>query len=189
MKKLVKHTKEFLEYILFLVFLNIIKLLGINIASDLCGAIAKHIGPRLRTNKIIINNIKYVYNNLSTEQINELGKEIWNNFGRYIGEFPFVSEETSRIKIENIEIIRDLQKKNTPFIVFSGHFANWDFILPAVLKEIEHTSVVYRKINNRFIDKFVMKKRAEQGTQLICKGPEGIKDLIKTIKTQSFYRF
>ncbi len=185
MKKSIKHIKEVAEYAVFLVFLNIIKLLRIDTASNICAAAAKYIGPKLRTNRIIRNNLKYVYPNITDEKIDALQKEIWDNFGRYIGEFPYVNRQTSRVEIENIEVIEELQKKNIPFIAFCGHFANWDFVLPTVLKEIGFASVIYRKINNKFIDKYVRSKRASLGAQLICKGPKGAKDLIKAIKERN----
>lgn len=184
MKKYLKTISEFITYIIFLAFIFLMKLIGIDASSKFCGFLLKKIGKLTRTGNIVRNNLKYT--GYSSEQIKFLEEKIWENFGRYIGEFPFISqkflEKSQRIEIVGEKNILDLRKDGKKFMIFSGHFANWDFVLFDILKITGESGVVYRKINNRFIDQYVRNKRSFLGVKMIRKGPSGAKDLIKLVK-------
>jgi len=174
-------------YVLFLAFVGFMRLLGIKRASNFCSKIFRVFGPLVKTNKIIKNNLKYIYRDISDTEILAIQDQVWDNFGRYVGEFAFMDEKyikqnLAMIDIEGQENIQDLTDNKTPFIIFSGHFSNWDFGLFAFQTLVEDVSVIYRKINNEFIDKYVRDKRGTLGAHLIRKGKEGVRDLIKSIK-------
>lgn len=174
-------------YVLFLAFVGFMRLLGIKRASNFCSRLFVFLGRYLTANKIIKNNLKYIYPSITDSEIQTLQDQVWDNFGRYVGEFAFMDEKyikqnLAMIDIEGQENIQDLTDNKTPFIIFSGHFSNWDFGLFAFQTLVEDVSVVYRKINNEFIDKYVRDKRGTLGAHLIKKGKDGVRDLIKSIK-------
>ena len=182
-----KIFSEFIIYCFFLTFIFIMRRVGIKNASNFCGCLCSLIGPLIKTNKTVRNNLKHVYQDISEEKINTLQKEIWKNFGRYIGEFAFIDEKfiennMSSIEIEIHENTQKIIDQKTPVIMFGAHIANWDIALFGVLKYFDNLAVIYRKINNRFIDQYVRGKRAIKDTRLICKGSYGVKDLVRSIK-------
>lgn len=178
--------KEIIEYCLFILFVNIMRLLGIDRASNLGSFIFRRIGPYTQKGWVVRNNLKYIYEDISDEKVRVLENMIWDNFGRYIGEFAFLDanflENSGRVEIRGLEILKKLQKEGKPFIAFSGHFANWDFMLYEVLKNTSEVGVVYRKINNRFINDYVLKQRSYKGVTMISKGPSSMKHILKAVK-------
>lgn len=179
--------KELIVYSFFRFFIFIMRFVGIKNASNFCAKFFAIIGPWVKTNKVVRNNLHYIYKNISEARVNELQKAIWSNFGRYVGEFAFIDEQfleenKSYIKIEIDEETQKIFDQKTPIMIFSGHMANWDIALFGVSELIENIAVIYRKINNKYIDNYVRKRRAINNARLISKGSDGVKDLVKSIR-------
>lgn len=178
--------KEVIEYCVFIFSIIIMRLMGIDRASNLCSCIFRFMGPYTKKGFVVRNNLKFIYEDISDKKVKILEKKIWDNFGRYIGEFAFLDakflENSARVEIRGLEILKKLQKEGKSFIAFSGHFANWDFMLYEVLKNTGEVGVVYRKINNRFINEYVLRQRSYKGATMINKGPSGMKYILEAVK-------
>ncbi|MBL6933757.1 MAG: lauroyl acyltransferase, partial [Rhodospirillales bacterium] len=117
------------------VFFALIKLLPISWASSLGGWIGREIGPGLGISRRARRNLAIAFPEKSSEEIERLVLEMWDNLGRTVMEYPLLG----RIKVkganphvevigaENIDLIRDDDKAG---IFFSGHIANWE--IPAI---------------------------------------------------------
>ena len=186
MKKSLKKIRHLLEYYVFLLIVKIIGLFGIDRAANICSNIARFIGPLLHVNAVAKRNLKKVFgNDINHENI---VSELWSNFGRFIGEFPYInnmSEEEieQRVKFEGLENLVEFQKSKQPFLLFTGHFANWDIALRRINALYPKFGIVYRKSNNPYIDKVINHTRSNENINLIPKGPYGAKSLIKSIKS------
>lgn len=186
MRKFWKKIKHFIEFILFLILCKGLKLLGIDYSASICSKIARIIGPFLPVTKNARENI-----------INAFGKEeakeaiingLWDNFGRFIGEFPFINslsekEINKRVQLIGLEHVKEFQESNIPFLLFTGHFANWDLVLRVIQKVYPKFGVVYRHANNPYINNSINSSRKKSSVHLIAKGVKGAKDLIKSIKS------
>lgn len=186
MRKLSKKFRYLLEYFVFLALLKILRLLSIDNSASICSAIARRVGPLLGVTKIARNNLRSALGNDIDEE--RLIDALWDNFGRFIGEFPHSidlgkDEVTKRIKIEGLEHIREFQQTGRPFIVCTGHFANWDLLLLAIEKIYPKFGIVYRKANNPYVDKVILDARTKDNIHLIAKGRGGAKDLVKSFKS------
>ncbi|MDX2050715.1 MAG: hypothetical protein SFT93_06080 [Rickettsiaceae bacterium] len=186
MQNLREKIKDFTIYLIFLAFVNFMRLLGIDKASYLAASIMRIFGPWTKAGQIVRNNLRYVYTNITKEELKLLEQEIWDNFGRYLGEFAYLDEKyqksENRVYISGIEIIDELKSKGKNFILFSGHFANWDYVLRDALKIVGECGVVYRKVNNKYIDKYLHKRRSVNGAHLIQKGPDSGLKIARLIK-------
>lgn len=185
MRKFLKKIKHLLEYVIFLVIINIIKLFGIDRASKICSIIARKIGPLLPVSKIARKNLQSIFGQNSN--YNKIIDELWDNFGRFIGEFPYTNsmseaEVEKRIELVGTENLVKFNQLNQPFLLFTGHFANWDFALRIIDKLYPKFGIVYRKANNPYVNKIINHYRQTNHIQLIAKGPHGAKDLLKSIK-------
>jgi KDO2-lipid IV(A) lauroyltransferase len=186
MKKFLKKIRHLLEYYIFLVMIKVIGLFGIDRAATLCANIARRVGPLLRVNLIAKRNLQNVFGQ-DNDYTNIISK-LWENFGRFIGEFPYINdmseeEVAERVKFEGVENLAEFQKMQQPFLLFTGHFANWDIALRRIDTLYPKFGVVYRKSNNPYIDKIINKTRSNRNINLIPKGPYGAKSLIKSIKS------
>ena len=111
--------------------------------------------------------------------------QTWDNFGRFIGESAYVNKMSEaelehRAEIIGIENIKKLGEQ--PFLLFSGHFANWDIGLNLLHKSYPKFAVIYRKANNPYVNKLVNESRASDKLRLIPKGPDGSRALVRAIK-------
>lgn len=187
MKK--KSLMYFFEYIIFILLTNFLKLFSIDNAATLCSFVARTIGPYLEASNVARKNLKRVYKN--EIDIDKTIEGLWDNYGRYIGEFPFInsmdSEELSkRVQITGLNHIQDFQKKKQPFMLFLCHQANWDFIIRKINDIYPKFGVVYRKANNPYIDKKIFSARnKDPNITMIAKGSGGARDLVKSLKSKS----
>lgn len=182
------NLKEFIIYIIFLLYIHFFRLLGLDTASYIMGKILRLIGPYHTKSKVVIKNLKMIYPDLSKSEISKMLSSIWENFGRYLGEFPFVDKKylekiNERIKLNGFEKIQKLINEKKKILIFSSHSANWEFEMFSILKKIDDCSIIYRKINNRFIDQYIKSKRKIMDVHSIEKGLEGSKDLLKALKS------
>lgn len=139
------------------------------------GKFASFLGPLLPISGRAKKNLKKAFPDYAEEKINKILKGVFNNLGRLFGEFPHLAKLTGesffkRVEVdgrENIEIIKNTKK---PVIVFSGHFANWE-ILPKTAHELGYPlSLVYRRANNKFVDKMIMRARKNTYKEIFDKG-------------------
>lgn len=182
-----KKLKHILEYLLFILLTRTLRLLSVDNSASLCSFIAKKIGPYLRVTKTARKNLKRVYSNAT--DIEKVINDLWDNYGRYIGEFPFInvlnsSELDKRVKVIGLEKVEAFKKTNQPFILFLSHQANWDFVIRKINDIYPKFGIAYRKANNPYVDREILKEREnDQHITMIAKGPSGAKSIIKAIKS------
>jgi len=187
MKKFFHAINHYLEYICFVLLTSLLSLVSIDRSASICAALAKKIGPLTSVTKTARGNLRRVYKDLDIATEDKIIEGLWDNFGRFIGEFPHIDSLTmkeinKRVQIEGLENIKVLQDQSKPFLLFTGHFANWDFILRIAEILYPKFGIVYRKANNPFVDKLICKWRSRPNINLIAKGPTGARDLIRSIK-------
>ncbi len=187
MKNYKKQVKYFVEYIIFIALTKFLKYLSIDMAAGLCSFIARKIGPFLSVSNIARKNLQLVYGkNINIKQTID---ELWNNYGRYIGEFTHINnmsneELSKRVKIIGLENIKKLQQQKQPFLMFLGHQGNWDFVIRKINEIYPKFGIIYRKANNPYVDKCIFKERNnDKNITMIAKGNSGVKDLVRAIKS------
>ncbi|HJD55411.1 MAG TPA: lipid A biosynthesis lauroyl acyltransferase [Rickettsia endosymbiont of Pyrocoelia pectoralis] len=183
MRKFLKKIKYLTEYFIVITFLKIIGLFGIDRAAEICSFIARKIGILLAVNEIARRNIKAIFGDMF--DIEKTIEKTWDNFGRFIGEFAYVNTMDELELERRIEIIGmdNIEKLNgQPFLLFTGHFANWDVALKLIHKFYPKFNIIYRKANNPYVNRLINESRASDKLSLIPKGPDGSRALIKAIK-------
>lgn len=186
MKHYYKKIRYISEYILFELFVAFLKFIGFKNSVNFCNFLAQKIGPYLSVTKIAKRNLIKVFGD--NIDVDKTIKQIWDNFGRYIGEFPFISglsdKEISKIlTIEGFENIKHYQDSNQPFILFSAHLANWDFVPRCITSIYPKVAIIYRRANNPYVDKKILQvRKTDKNVIMIAKGHVGSKTLFKAIK-------
>jgi KDO2-lipid IV(A) lauroyltransferase len=187
MKKTLSKIIKLTQFGIFLAINNLLKLFGIDNSSYYVGKLFRKLGKYTKANGVIKRNLKYIYPDIEDAELQNLSKDIWENFGNYVGEFPYLDEEflrnnTDRINIKGLENIEHLIKNNIPFIVFSAHISNWEFVLFSVLSAIGKSAIIYRRINNEYIDEYVKAKRSILSPMMIAKGASAGRQIVKAVK-------
>ncbi|MDC0864875.1 lipid A biosynthesis lauroyl acyltransferase [Rickettsiaceae bacterium] len=188
MKK--KSLRHVFEYIIFLLLTNFLKLFSVDRSASICSFISRKIGPYLGVSDIARRNLKKIYG--KEIDIDKTIDKLWDNYGRYIGEFPFINsmneeELKERVIITGLNHIQNFQKREQPFMLFLGHQANWDFMIRRINDLYPKFGIVYRKANNPYVDQRILSERRanDPDITMIAKGPSGVKDLVRSIKSKS----
>jgi KDO2-lipid IV(A) lauroyltransferase len=165
----------------------IFKILDVDKASALGGWLGRTVGPYLGVSKIARNNIKNTFPNLSEKNLQKVILEMWDNLGRTAAEHchldkfkPYIKD--SRVEVFGIQYLEKIRKDGAPALFFSAHLANWEVTSLGASELGINVHLVYRRANNPFFDKLVMKTRDNVNKKLFPKGPEGARAIIKKIK-------
>jgi KDO2-lipid IV(A) lauroyltransferase len=155
-----------IEYAALRAALFIFKILPINTASALGGAIFQTVGPRMGVSKIARRNIAMCFPDWPQTKIEATVKAMWNNMGRVVAEYPHLEKiaTSPRITFKNEHHFEAIKNSNHAAIMVSGHLGNWELLPPALLfnQNIPMHSV-YRAPNNPFVDKMLVRLRSFGG--------------------------
>src|SRR5215469_13641078 len=115
-------------------FFGVFKLLPLDCASAVGGALARRIGPFLGVSKHAQRNISRALPELSETEIARVVAGMWDNLGRVAAEYPHllkirVFEPGGRVKTHGFEHVDRAVAAGRRMIVFSGHIANWEIAM------------------------------------------------------------
>ena len=182
-----KLIRYFFEYIFIIILFGLMRLLGYKIASEIGCFLGKTFGPLFRPKKIIENNLIKFDNSLTPENIKHISKKMWENYGRILAEYPFISsfrkgDLDKYIKIENKEKLDEI-KKGQPVVFVSAHFSNFELMAMAIEKAGVSLSAIYRPLNNRMVNSIMepLRKKYICKNQ-IKKGINGVRESLKFFK-------
>ena len=159
--------------------------LPLNAASDLAGWVARSIGPRLKVSNIARRNLKAAFPEWDQIQIEAVVEGIWDNVGRYAGEFPHISklspQDYSRI-CEFVGIENHEAAIGKGPIYFAAHLGNWELGGKTAWAVGSPVSAVYRPLNNPYVDTVINTYRNRYQVRGLPKNNAGGRELIKTLK-------
>jgi len=182
--KIFKFLRYFIEAVIIMLFFLIFKIIGLKKSSFLSGKIFMIFGSFFRSKKIIMNNLKTSFPNLTEIELEELKKEMWNYYGKIFAEYSFLKflrkNENNNIIIIGNEILNKIKTNNKPVIFVSGHFDNFELMAMFLEKSGIKLSTIYRPLNNFFMNKIMERIRKK----FICKkqikkGRMGLRESLK----------
>ena len=183
-----KKIKYFLEFIIISLLFFIYKILGLRISSFISGKIFEFFGPLFRSKQIIEENIQRAIPEINLKEIEDIKKDMWNNYGRTLSEYMFLknfrnNKLESNINFEGREILEKIKNEKTPIIFVSGHFSNFELMAMQIEKSGINLAAIYRPLNNIFLN--VLMERIRK--KYICKnqikkGTGGVRELLKLYK-------
>jgi KDO2-lipid IV(A) lauroyltransferase len=183
-----KEIKYIVEAVVVKAVYYAFKALPISVASDIGGAMGRKIGPKLKVTKLAEKNIRNALPELNDAQVAKTLDDMWDNLGRLVGEFPKIYSISSNnfnqiVEVEGLENLEKAVKSGKATFVFSGHLGNWE-ALPRLVSEnnFPDISLIYRKANNHYVDRLIIKTRNDSGAQSIPKGSVGARYLVNAIK-------
>jgi|TARA_B110000037_G_scaffold33077_1_gene39910 KDO2-lipid IV(A) lauroyltransferase len=183
-----KKIKYFFEFIIILLLFFIYKILGLKISSFISGKIFEFFGPLFRSKQIIKSNIQRAIPQINSKKIDDIKKDMWNNYGRTLSEYMFLknfrnNKLESNIHLEGGEILEEIKKEKKPVIFVSGHFSNFELMAMQIEKFGVSLAAIYRPLNNIFLNilmerirkKYICKNQIKKGTR-------GVRELLKLYK-------
>jgi len=184
--------KYFGQYILINILFFFFKILGYRISLLLSAYLFYLIGNFFKSKKLTFKNIKKAFKNLNDDEIYDINKKMWFNYGRIFSEYPFIKKFRNsnifyeKIIIINQHILNQIKKNNEQVIFISGHFDNFELMAMFIEKSGIELATVYRPLNNKFLNPQMEKIRKNY----ICKnqiekGISGTRELLKLFKKKN----
>ena len=181
-----KIIKYFIQAFVIYIFFVIIKILGLNISRKLFAKIFQIIGPLIKSEKTINENLEKFLSSYNEEQKKNIKKMMWSNYGKTFVEYLFLNKfrkNNSHINFKGKEILKSIINKNKPVIFVSGHFANFELMSMELTRETINLATIYRPLNNLFLNPFMeYVRRTYVCRNQIKKGIAGVKDSINYLK-------
>ena len=183
---MIKPVKYFFEAFFVYLFFLIAKLIGLSLSRKIFSFIFKKIGPIIRSNNIIDQNLLKFSNKLSDQKKKEIISNMWSNYGMTFIEYVFLDnfkKGQSHINIEGENILDKISRDNKPVVFISGHFANFELMSMEITKKKINLATIYRPLNNIFLNPFMEYIRKKYiCKKQIKKGRRGVKESVEYIK-------
>jgi Kdo2-lipid IVA lauroyltransferase/acyltransferase len=162
------------------------KLLPLDCASALGGALARRIGPSLGVSEHARRNISRAFPELSEIEIGRVVSGMWDNLGRVAAEYPHlrnmcVFEPGGRVEAHGFEHVDRAVAAGRQMIVFSGHIANWEIGMLAGAQHGISVAQIYRALNNPLMDRMIARFRGDRA-ELIPKGAIAARHAIAALR-------
>ncbi len=141
-----------------------VRLLPLDSASALGGALGRTIGPHFGVTKRARINLRLAMPELSDGEIEIVIRRMWDNLGRVMFEYPHLRQiqcfgPESRVEILGVENIDRSIAAGRQIIMVSGHLGNWE-IAPLAAEQYGLAAAhVYRAVNNPLIDRMIARMR------------------------------
>ena len=183
-----KNFVYFIEFLIIIIFFLIFRIIGYKAASNFGFFIGKVFGPKFRSKKTIVDNIRNYKSSLKNNEIEIIIKKMWGNYGRILAEYPYVLSFRKKrlekyIDIEGRENLEKIKKTGKPVVFISGHFSNFELMAMIIEREGIELSAVYRPLNNKFLNiimEYIRKKYICKNQ--IKKGLRGVKEALSYFK-------
>ena len=184
-----KTIKYFFEFISVISLFCIFKIIGLKNASFLGSIIGKVVGPFLRSENIIKQNIKYGFGGIDKKKETEIINGMWSNIGRTFAEYVFLKDfkfnktNFDHIKINGVNYLNEIKNNNEVVIFYSGHFANFELMAMELDKSGIKCATIYRPLNNFFLNPLMEYLRMKYiCPNQIPKGRMGMREIINKVK-------
>lgn len=161
--------------------LKLLAVLGPVAASNLCGAVARTIGPMLPVSRIGERNLMLALPALDAAARRRVVRGVWDNLGRTVGELANLprlrrSEAGPGWELDGEERLLAAVAAGGPVVVVSGHLGNWELMVPMAAQLGLRVGGVFRAATNPFVDRMISALRlgaAGRTTPFFAKGAEG----------------
>jgi KDO2-lipid IV(A) lauroyltransferase len=175
-----------LEALGFDLLTAIIRAAPVDLVSAIGGGLFRAVGPFTRANKTARGGLMLAFPEMGETERRSLLSAQWENFGRYIAEFPVLDRLTprsGRVEVVGAERLVAIKASGRPAIFISGHFANLEVMATVILEAGIDCDITYRAMNNPHVDERVRRSRFRYGVRLFApKGEEGARELLACLK-------
>jgi KDO2-lipid IV(A) lauroyltransferase len=167
--------------------LALLRLIPVQAASAIGGAVARTIGPLIGVTRRARKNLLNAFPEKSPDEIEAIIRDMWENLGRVVAEYPHLSRmmvftPDSRIEVRGTEHIDAGRARGKPLIFFAGHLGNWEISAVAAKAYGVPLHLIYRPANNPWVEEIYREGRGNIAAGLIPKGAEGARQTMRVLR-------
>ncbi len=161
--------------------------LGPVAASNLCGGVARWVGPLLPVSRVADQNLRAAMPELDAAARRRMVRGVWDNLGRTMGELPHVASLKQAAtgpgwELDGAEVMHALAAQGGPILFFSAHIGNWE-LLPVVAAHYGvRVSSLYRAASNPLVDQIITQLRQQAvglDVPMFPKGAAGARQIVR----------
>jgi len=171
------------EAVGFAGFVGLMRLLGVERASNLGGWLLKTLGPKTGTHRTVTRNLRIAFPDMPADEREALARGAWEQTGRTFAETAVMDQltlESGRVEVVGMERLHAIRDSGKPVVFVSGHLANFELMAAAILSAGVPCQITYRAANNPYVDRQIRRARARYGVKLFApKGGEGARELLQ----------
>jgi KDO2-lipid IV(A) lauroyltransferase len=175
-----------LEALGFDLFRAFVRAVPPDVASWIGGRLGRAVGPLTSAHRTAARNLRFAFPDLDEAGRRAILRAQWENFGRYVFEFPIadrLTPATGRVEICGAARLEGIARSGRPAVFISGHFANIEIMAAVILAAGVECDVTYRAANNPYVDARIKRSRFDYGIRLFApKGVDGARDLLEALK-------
>lgn len=174
-----------LEALGFDIFTTLFRLLPVDWASAMGGAVLRALGPLSGAHKVADRNLQLAFPDMPEAERNRILVAQWDGFGRTFAEFSLMDRilpSTGRVEVVNVERLHQIAAERLPVVFISGHLSNWEVMPAAIVDSGVTCQMTYRAANNPYVDDRIKKSRFRYGVRLFApKGGDGARELLEAM--------
>ena len=171
-----------LEAAAFAVFIGLMRLIGLEAASNFGGWLLKTLGPVTGTQKTVLRNLRIAFPEMGEDERRRLALAQWEQTGRTFAETAVMDRLTpssGRIDVVGAERLETIRASGKPVVFVAGHMANIETMAAVLVASGVPVQVTYRAANNPYVDAQIIAARARYGVKLFApKGGDGARELL-----------
>lgn len=163
---------------------GLVRLLPLDWASAMGGAVVRTLGPLFPEHRTADLNLRLAFPDLDAAARRRIIMQHWDNLGRTAAEFALVHrivQDPSRVEVVGGERLAQMARDKRPAVLVSGHIANWEVSLAAIMRAGLTCWVSYRPANNPYTDRRIVEGRERLGLRFAPKGAEGSRELLAAL--------
>lgn len=160
------------------------RILPLDQASAVGGALMRTIGPRLkRTEKVVLPQLAMAFPDKSEAERRAIALSMWDNIGRVFAEYAHLDRIMSRVTVVGREHLDAARDSGQPLIFVTGHIGNWEIASSVVQSAGIDLNVVYRAPNNPWVEGLLQRARsAGSNGRQIAKGASGARQILSVMR-------
>lgn len=183
-----KRMQHALEWGILSALFAVLRCTSIQTSSDTVGRLARAISPLVTSkNRVARQNLQHAFPNWDDERTDAVIKDMWENMGRYLGEFPHIAPMSAGdfrqlAEIRGEENLKAATSGGEGSLFFSAHMGNWELGAKSSWACGVPFAIVYRPLNNPWVDKATNEHRDQYQLRGLPKNASGSRELMKTLR-------
>lgn len=183
MYRLKQRIRYFFEGIGVTLVLGLLRLLPLDVTSDIGGFSARKFGPRFKVSDVGRQNLTAAFPEKTPAEIEKILAGVWDNLGRTGAEYaqldriwdipPSGPVPGGRIEVASLEQFMELRDSRKACIFYTAHCANWELLPISAANHGLPLAIVYRRPNNPTAARLVEKIRRRSMGRLLPSGVLG----------------
>ncbi len=185
--RIAKESAEYLAILLLKIPLFVLPRSFCLILGKAFGMMVYYLDRRHR--KVALSNLAIAFGpQLSLQERKKAAKASFKNFGRaFIDILSVRHKSPDKVKklliVEGREYLERALREGKGALLFSAHYGNWEFA-PACITGLGKLHVVARSLDNRFLEKELIRIRRGMGAEIIYK-QLAAKPILRALRTKA----